>query len=292
MGAFFNTFLIWPILNILVVIYQALLALHVPYPLGFAIIVLTVVIRIVLYPLTRSQLSATQKMQTIAPHINALKEKHKNDAQKLQAETMRLYKEHGVNPVAGCLPVLIQFPIIISLYNVLNQVVSTKQALIVSNINSVLYFPSLHLRSAWDQHFFGLPLGQAPSHLFSTFGPLILLFPALTAAFQFVQSKMMFPQSKPSKKDEKSASGKNNQLSTKQTEKKTNKDDFAAAFQSQSLYLLPLIIGFTSYNFPIGLSLYWNTFTIFGIIQQYQMQGLGGLTEWKEKIFNKKSNGK
>lgn len=269
----FNTFLIWPILNILVAIYQGLAALHVPYTLGFAIIVLTVIIRLILYPFTKSQLQASQKMQRVAPHISKLKEKHKNDAKTLQAETMRLYKEHGVNPAAGCLPVIIQFPIIIALYNVLNQVVASKHGLLVSEINKVLYFPALRLHATWNQHFFGLPLGEAPSNLIKSFGVAILLFPILTAAFQLIQSKMMIPQTPKEKKNDKN--------------KEKKEEDFATAFQSQSLYLLPLIIGFTSYNFPIGLSLYWNTFTIFGIIQQYQMQGWGGLQEWKDLLVKK-----
>ena len=62
------------------------------------------------------------------------------------------------------------------------------------------------------------------------------------------------------------------------------KEDFASAFQTQSLYIFPVMIGFFSYNFPVGLSLYWNTFTIFGIIQQYKVSGLGGLKGWVKKI--------
>ena len=61
-------------------------------------------------------------------------------------------------------------------------------------------------------------------------------------------------------------------------------DDFATAFQSQSMYIFPLMIGFFSYGFPIGLSLYWNTFTIFGIIQQYRISGLGGVKDWTDKL--------
>jgi YidC/Oxa1 family membrane protein insertase len=74
----------------------------------------------------------------------------------------------------------------------------------------------------------------------------------------------------------------------KKDEKKKN-DDFASAFQSQSMYIFPVMIGFFSYTFPIGLSLYWNTFTIFGIMQQYRISGLGGLTEWKNKVYGQKT---
>lgn len=255
-------FLSYPILNILVLIYQALYFLRVPFALGFSIIVLTIVIRFVLYPLTASQLRASKKMQEVAPHVAKLKEKHKGDAKTLQAETMKLYKEFGINPAAGCLPILLQLPLIWALYNVLQDIVKYS----TTQINQVLYSDSLRLARPWDTNFFGLPLAATPAHL----GGVALLIPVLTGIFQFIQSKMMVPAGV--KKDPKD---------------KKKQEDFATAFQTQSLYIFPVMIGFLSYNFPIGLSLYWNTFTIFGIIQQYKISGLGGLEDWIKKWKNK-----
>ena len=80
----FNVAIVNPIINVLVAIYQALLAIGLPYPLGFSIIALTIVIRIVLYPLISAQLRASKKMQDLAPHISNLKDKHKGDKKKLQ----------------------------------------------------------------------------------------------------------------------------------------------------------------------------------------------------------------
>ena len=275
----FDTLLVYPITNILLFIYQILAFIHFPFALGFSIIVLTIIIRLILYPLTSSQIKASKKMMDINPHLKNLKEKHKNDAKMLQQETMRLYKEHGVNPAAGCLPVLIQLPVIWGLYSVLNGIIQVGPKSLMQ-INNVAYFDFLKLTKIWDTSFFGIPLGQNPSHLISTLGPLILLIPILTGAFQFVQSKMMLSQA-PQAKDKKlseaiPASGEKKQ------------EDFATAFQTQSLYIFPIMIGFFSYNFPIGLSLYWNTFTIFGIIQQYKVSGLGGLREWVDKINGRK----
>lgn len=266
-GFLFTSILVRPIVTVLVAIYQVLAALHTPYPLGFSIILLTIVIRVILYPLTRSQLKASKKMQEIAPHVARLKEKHKGDSKTLQAETMKLYKEFGINPAAGCVPTLIQLPIIWGLYSVLQQVVRYGSHDAVPQINKLLYIDAIKLTHAWDQSFFGLPLGKGPSQLVS-YMPLILLVPVLTALFQFVQSKMMVPVKVKGKEEKK-------------------KDDFATAFQTQSLFIFPLMIGFFSYNFPIGISLYWNTFTVFGIIQQYRVSGLGGLAEWKQKFFPK-----
>jgi YidC/Oxa1 family membrane protein insertase len=277
-GDLFHNVLYVPIINLLVVLYHAINFIHVPYALGFAIIALTIVIRLLLYPLMASQLKASKKMQDLNPHLKNLKEKHKNDAKMLQQETMRLYKEHGVNPAAGCLPVIIQLPLIWALYAALQLIVKPGMVTL-KTINTMLYSPSLKLAQPWDANFFGLPLAQTPSHLLTTIGPVVLLIPVLTGLFQFIQSKMMLPTVV------KAEDKKLSKVKSAATEKKS--DDFATAFQSQSLYIFPLMIGFFSYGFPIGLSLYWNTFTIFGIIQQYRISGLGGLKEWTEKLYGR-----
>lgn len=275
MGNFFNLILVHPIINILVAIYAGFSFLHLPYALGFAIIGLTIVIRFILYPLTTAQLQASMKMQKIAPHLSKLKEKHKGDAKKIQEETMRLYKEHGINPAAGCFPVLIQMPVIWSLYSVLQNVVKVNPNL-VGDINKVIYFDFLKLHRAWDPSFFGLSLGAMPSKLISTVGPLILLVPVLTGVFQFILSKMMIPAKNSIVELEKD-------IEAKAPVDKKDANDFASAFQTQSMFIFPVMIGFFSFSFPIGLSLYWNTFTVFGIIQQYKIMGLGGLSEWIKK---------
>lgn len=243
------------ILYPLLAIYKALLFLHLPYALGFSIILLTILIRFLLYPLISSQLRASKKMQDLHPHISKIKEQHKGNSAMISQETMRLYKEHGVNPAAGCLPVLIQLPVIFILYSVLQNII--KSPLLVSEaINKTVQVDFLKITEKIDQSFFGLPLGKNPSqllpHNFSLDAAfLILLIPVATGLLQYVQSKMMFP-----KKVEGDV-------------KKT--DDFSSVFATQSTYIFPVMIGFFSYTFPIGLSLYWNTFTIFGIIQQYKI---------------------
>lgn len=274
----FDTLIVYPIINILLLIYQILSFVNLPYALGFSIIVLTIIIRLILYPLTATQIKASKKMQDLNPHLSNLKEKHKHDAKTLQAETMRLYKEHGVNPVAGCLPVLVQLPVIWGLYTVLIKVVNLGAGNL-SELNKIVYFDFLKISKAWDTYFFGLPLGQSPSDLWKTL-PIVLTIPLLTGLFQFVQSKMLFSAT-PKAADKK--------LSQVKSASGTKQDDFATSFQKQSLYIFPVMIGFFSYGFPIGLSLYWNVFTIFGIIQQYLISGLGGLSDWIDKINDKKS---
>ncbi len=269
----FNTIIIHPIINVLVAIYQVLFALHVPYALGFAIIGLTMIIRLILYPFINAQMKTSKKMQAIAPHISHIKSKHKGDSKRIQEETQKLYKEHGINPLAGCLPTLIQLPIIFGLYNVLNSVVHKSPNEVVSYINSIV-IPPLALKDKWDPYFFGIPLGKSPQQLFtegSKEGMLMLIIiglaiPLITGLFQFVQSKMMFSTPPEDPK-------------LKLPANKKGQDDFATVFQKQSAYIFPVMIGIFSFTLPFGLSLYWNTFSIFGIIQQYKISGWGGMED-------------
>jgi YidC/Oxa1 family membrane protein insertase len=277
-GSTFHTLLIVPIINLLVILYHGINFIHIPFPLGFSIIVLTIIIRLILYPLTSSQIKASKKMMELNPLLSKLKEKHKNDAKTLQTETMKLYKEHGVNPAAGCLPILVQLPVIWGLYSVLQLIVKTGPGTL-KQINDTLYVSSLRLAQLWDSSFFGLSLGQNPQHFFNLSQANswpILLVPILTGVFQLVQSKMMLT-AVPLATDKKIAEAKNDK----------SKDDFSSAMQTQMTYLMPVMIGFFSFTFPIGLSLYWNTFTIFGIIQQYKVSGLGGLKPWLDKVYGR-----
>ncbi len=265
--AIFSLLINQPITNVLVACFQFFQFLHIPYPLGFSIIALTFIIRLVLYPFTASQIRTSKKMQDMAPHISKLKEKHKDDKKKQQEEMMKLYAEFGVNPAAGCLPVVIQLPIIWGLYHVLNSVVAINTAAKLKEVNQLLYFDGLKLTRLWETTFFGLPLSQAPSHLMKDY-PLIVLVPVLTGVLQLIFSKMMAPEKPYAAKA----------------------DDFQATFAKQSLFIFPIMIGFFSFQLPFGLSLYWNAFTLFGIIQQYFLVGLGGLKQWQpyvDKIYGK-----
>ena len=252
-----NQLFIWPILNILVAIYKLFTAIGLPGSLGLAIIGLTVLIRLLLYPFTAAQLKAMKKMQELKPQMDRIKEQYKKDTMRQQQEFAKLYKEQGVNPAAGCLPLLIQFPIFIALYNVLLQVVSNGDITkIVGEINQVVYLPILQIDKPWDPYFFGVNLGSKPSD-WQTAGLFLLAIPVITAGLQFLQTKMMTPKTQ-EKLVEKAAKAPG-----------VDSSDFANIMQKQMLYFLPVMIGFFSYGFPVGLSLYWNVFSVFGIIQQY-----------------------
>jgi YidC/Oxa1 family membrane protein insertase len=273
MGEFFNTILVYPLTNMLLAVYSILSFVNLPFALGFSIIGLTVVIRLVLYPFTTAQIKASHKMQKVSPLISEIKQKYKGDNARIQKETLSLYKEQGINPAAGCLPLLLQMPIIIALYSMLQLIVNFKESSILAEVNKIAYFDFLKLERAWDPNFFGVSLGGVPSNLLSTLGPVVFLVPVVTGILQFIFSKMMIPEKKEVGKE----------IQKKSNVDKKDAGDFASAFQTQSVYIFPVMIGFFSFSFPIGLSLYWNTFTLFGIIQQYRVAGLGGLSKWIKK---------
>ncbi len=266
----FEIFLITPILNLLIVFYKALEVAHIPGALGLAIILLTVLIRLILWPLTTAQLKSTQKMAALKPHLDRIKAEHGQDKVRHQQEVNKLYKEHGVNPLAGCLPLLLQIPVFIALYNVLLKIVQFDNANFLSEINKNLYYSWMHLSSTPPTSFLGLSLAAKPNQ-WAHVGIAILAIPVLTGLFQFVQSKMMAPEG----------------TKVPKTGKKESLEDTMGQVQSQMTFVMPLMIAFFSYGFPVGLSLYWNTFTIIGIIQQYIIAGPGSINKYLPKKLQK-----
>lgn len=262
----FNQLLIWPIKNILVVFYEGFLFLKIPGALGFAVIVLTVIIRLALHPLTVTQLKSAQKMAKLKPEMDKLTAKYKNDKARLNQEQLNLYKNAGVNPAAGCLPTLLQFPIVIALYQVFFEVLSKGETpQVVADINKILY-PLVPKINSFDLNFFGLNLAHKPDQ-WQQFGWWLLLVPLITGLLQFWQTKLMTPNTPKAKAQE--------IVVDKDGKPVKKEDDMGTAMQKQMMFMMPIMIGFFAYTFPLGLSLYWNTYTVFGIIQQYQINKKG-----------------
>ncbi|KKS97915.1 MAG: membrane protein insertase, yidc/oxa1 family, preprotein translocase subunit YidC [Candidatus Gottesmanbacteria bacterium GW2011_GWA2_43_14] len=258
----FHSFLIIPILNILLGIYNFLQLLHIPSPLGFSLILLTVLIRLVLHPLTASQLKSAQKLAKLKPEIDRINREFKGDKTRLQQEQLKLYQQAGINPAGGCLPLLVQMPILIALYNLFFQLLNADKAQVVAEINKVAYLPFLKITSL-DLNFLGTSLAFKPSDWQSK-GYWLLAIPIITGLLQYLQTRMMMPAQ---------VSDKSKQIvKDNKKEDKKGSEDMASAMQKQMSLMMPVMIGFFAYSFPLGLSLYWNTFTVFGIIQQYQIQ--------------------
>lgn len=275
-GDLFNVLFFAPIVNLIVFVIRVLEASGIPGALGFAIILLTIGIRALIWPLMSSQMKSAKKMADLRPHLEVLKKKHGSDKQSLAAAQMALYKEHGVNPAAGCLPVLIQIPPMIAIYQVIFAFFEGDHGL--SKINNVLYNPAWKLDSIPDLHFFGLNLAIKPSD-FQTAGLLVLSVPVITGLLQFVQSKMMSP--KPIKEYPSD--------SPKEKKEKESAEDTMVAVQSQMVYFMPVMIGYIAFTFPLGLALYWNTLTVIGIWQQYRISGWGSIESLVGKLLGKKA---
>ena len=275
----FDTFLINPILNLLVIFLKIFQTIGIPQALGVSIILLTAIVRMAIWPLTSAQLKSSQKMAALKPHIDRVKEKHGHDKTRHQQELSKLYKEHGVNPLAGCLPLLLQLPVFFALYQVLFKIVDFNRADFLESINQKIYFPAFHLEKIPDTIFLGFDLSSKPNQ-WQSVGVLILLIPIITGALQFIQSKMLSPQAVSANVQKKKPDSK---------DKKESMEDSLASVQSQMILIMPAMIAFFSYGFPVGLSLYWNTFTVVGIIQQYIIAGPGALGKYLPKKWQKQS---
>lgn len=258
----FNQFLIWPFINLLVAFYKGFSFLHIPGSLGFAIIALTLTVRGALHPLTAKQMESAKKMQELKPHLDKLQHKHKHDKQRLQQEQLKLYQKHGLNPAAGCLPMLLQFPVLIALYQVFWQILGNSNlSEMVSQINNIVYFSYLKIQSL-DLWFFGINLASKPSQ-WQEHGWWLLGIPIITAGLQWYQTKLMTNIQRTEDRRQKTVGGRQ-----KTEEEKEQKENLGQEMQKQMAILMPLMIGFFAFSFPIGLALYWNTFTVFGIISQ------------------------
>ncbi|MBI3981158.1 membrane protein insertase YidC [Candidatus Microgenomates bacterium] len=241
MGDLWNAILYQPLLTALIWLYNILF-----HNFGLAVIALTIIIRAVLVPITIPALKSAKKMMELKPHLDALKEKHGNDKQRLQQEQLRLYKEHGFNPLAGCLPYLVQFLVLIALYQVFINFLNNGQ------VNGLTI----------NKVFLGIDLSK-PDRTF--------ILPLLAGATQLILSLMMMP----------SAASKNVLLKGPEekvtTEKKAKEEDMQESMQKQMLFLMPAMTVFFGFSLPSGLALYWVVTTVFSVVQQYFVTGLGGL---------------
>jgi YidC/Oxa1 family membrane protein insertase len=259
-----QTLLYQPLVNALILFYQWLFN-----NLGLAIIALTVLIRVILIPLTTPSLKASKKMRELAPEIAKLKKKFKNDKQAFAKAQMELYKKHGANPAAGCLPQIIQLIVLIALYQAFNQVLRANGDMI-ARLNEILY-ASLRLapETVINTRFLYLDLAK-PDLIALPGGFLGGVLPGLPGPFllgaalvQFLSSKMMMPAADQAVKDAKKTPGE--------------MDDMAATMQKQMIYLFPIMTIFIGFTFPSGLVLYWFVFSILTALQQLMVnkQGAG-----------------
>lgn len=254
----FNTVFVFPILNLMVLLYKVFLFVKLPGAFGFSIIGLTAIIRGLFNPFFKKQIETAKKMADLKPHIDILAVKHKDDKKKLQQEQLKLYQDAGINPASGCLFMIIQIPVFIALYNTLSLFLTNGQGeKAIAQINNALYSPMLKITS-FDPWFLGFNLTVTPKQSGVWF---YLLIPLITGILQFLQAQAtMPPTATPSKEVVKKG----------EQPKDDSGADFQKAMNTQMKFLFPVMIGWFSYTLPVGLSLYWNIFSLFSIIQYQQ----------------------
>ena len=228
LGALYNEIFYRPLLNGLVVLTNVL-----PYhDLGLAVILLTLLVRTILFPFTHHSIKSQVKMRELEPAIARIKQDHKDSQEEQARRTMALYKEHGVNPFSGCLILIIQLPVLIALYQVFQHGVGP-------DIAGKLYEGIV-----------------APTNLNTLFLGFIeltersIFIAALAAITQFFQIKLSIPPTQPT------------------TPGSDTKADFARALNSQMVYTLPIVIFFVGLRFPAAVSLYWTTMNVLAIIHE------------------------
>ncbi len=229
------------IANGLLGINSVLVGIGIPYSFGFAIILFTLIVKALTYPLNKKQLESTRATQELQPKLKELQKKYANDKEKLSKAQMELYKEAGVNPMGGCLPMLVQMPIWFALYRALYQMASTSPAL----NEGFFWIPSLAGpvadRSAGLSWLWPLVNGAPPIGWAAAIGYLVL--PVLLVVSQLYMQRMMSPQS----------------------------DDPQQKAMGQAMMFMPFMFGYFALIVPSGLSLYWFTNNILSMAQQYYM---------------------
>ncbi|CAL0304134.1 unnamed protein product [Lupinus luteus] len=235
---------------VLKVLKDGLTAVHVPYSYGFAIILLTLIVKAATLPLTKQQVESTLAMQNLQPKIKAIQERYAGNQERIQLETSRLYSQAGVNPLAGCLPTLATIPVWIGLYQALSNVAN--EGLLTEGF---LWIPSLggptsiaaRQSGAGISWLFPFVDGHPPLGWQDTAAYLVL--PILLVVSQYVSMEIMKPP---------------------QTNDPNQKNSLVI------LKFLPLMIGYFSLSVPSGLTIYWFINNVLSTAQQVWLRKLGG----------------
>jgi len=241
----FNEIIYLPLYNLLVFVYN-IIPIH---DFGLAIIIVTILIKLVLVPLSKKQIESQKKMQELQPKIKEVQNKHKNDKEKQSRALMELYKENKANPLSGCLPMIVQLVFLIAIYRVFFNISNAGLAVDPSQLYSFVHNPG-----QINRMFLGIidlvsviNLGQIT---LASLPHIILVL--LAAGSQYIQTKML--------------------MAKQAVSAKASQADFAQMMSKQMLYLGPLLTLFIGIKFPAGLALYWLVSTAFMIAQQYYIE--------------------
>jgi YidC/Oxa1 family membrane protein insertase len=234
-----QTLVVWPLAKALIWLDDLLIGMNVPYHWGFAIILFTLAIKIITFPLTIKQIQGMQAQKELQPKIQELQKKYGKDRERLSQEQMKLYREAGVNPLSGCLPLLIQMPILFGLYSALIAIGGRLQDA------SFFWIPDLGFPSYTETA--GSPSWIMDYFSQGRYGEMVayLVLPILLMASQFIMQKWMTPTS---------TGGDQNQM---------------AGMTQQIGLMMTLMFGFFTLTVPAGLTLYWVTSNLLQMLQQW-----------------------
>jgi len=230
----FDVIIYQPLYNTLVFFYNFIPG----HDFGVAIILTTLILKFFLLPLSKKQIESQKKMQELQPQIKALQQKYKNDKEQQTKALMAFYKEKNVNPVSGCLPLIIQLIFFIAIYRVIINI--SQNGFIISQ-NDLYNF--LSNPGEINHIAFSLVDLTKPSYVLAV----------LSALAQYFQTKMLFQSS--------------SKVSVEKTSQ-SSEPDFASIMNKQMLYLGPGMTFFIGVTFPAALSLYWFFSTLFMLFQQ------------------------
>ena len=240
MGAIFHGLIYQPLYNILIFLYDFLPG----GDFGIAIIVVTLLIKSALIPLSKKQIESQKKMQEIQPELKKIQEKYKDNKEKQTKEVMKFYKENKANPFSGCLPMIIQIVFLIAIYRV---IINISNAGLVANADDLYSF--VKNPGEINKMFLGIISLTSPSFVIAI----------LAAGAQFWQMKMMIAKNK-----EKEV----NKKIEKKVEKNDGKPDFSQIMNKQMVVLGPMMTLFIGVKFAAGLAIYWLVSTLFAVFQQ------------------------
>ncbi|PID83723.1 hypothetical protein CSB09_04625 [Candidatus Gracilibacteria bacterium] len=252
-----------PIYNLFV----AILTFLPGHSLGWAIIIITIIIRLILLVPQYKMLENTKKMQTINPKIQAIRKKYKGNQSEMGMAMMELYKKEGVNPAGSCLPLLIQMPILIGLYWVISGITDP------SNFYHLYSFFHDFDPTSINTLFFGVDLTWIG-------GALGIAAGIILGATQWVQAYLSFRYNTPNKKTDKKSPAKKDENEMPQIDPEM--------MQKMMLYFFPVMLGVTAIFFPLGVSLYWFIGTLFIIGQQAYVNTMAEKKKTFGEIVEKK----
>lgn len=267
----FNTLLIQPLANGLILVYNLL-----GRNLGLAIIGYSLLLRYLLMPLTKPYMESMKKMREFAPQLEKLKKKHGGDKVKLAQAQADFYKEKGVKPGGGCLPYILYIFVTLAFFRLFIQLF-TPDGDLVANFNQLLY-PTLQLASDTVINTKFLYMDLTQPDVFNVAGlPFAIpgIFLLASAILQFGASKIMAPVAK---KQEKAAKATTDAA-----------DDMQVAMQNSMTTLFPIMTVIFGMRFPASLSLYWTFLSASQFVQQYKTYGWGGLEPLLKRLSLLKS---